>query len=110
MENILTDENFEKQINAADKFVLVDFFATWCEPCSILAPILEKTVKNFSDKIILIKANVDDIPATAQKFGAERIPMVIMFKNGKQIGSFVGLIPENAIQGWLENILKENIK
>jgi thioredoxin 1 len=102
----LTDENFEKEINSADKLVLVDFFATWCEPCSMLAPILEKVAEQFKEKIVLVKANLDNIPLAAQKFEVEKIPTVILFKNGKPISGFVGLAPENAIKQWLENILK----
>jgi thioredoxin 1 len=108
MENILTDENFDKEINNTDKLVLVDFFATWCEPCSILAPILEKAAEQFKDKIILMKANLDDNPATAQKFKVEKIPTVVLFKNGRPISGFVGLNSESSIKTWLENILKEN--
>jgi thioredoxin len=108
MKNISTDINFEEEINAKDQLVLVDFFATWCEPCSVLGPILEKLSGHFEGKIIFEKADINNIPVTAQKFGVDRIPNVILFKNGKPIGSFVGLIPENAIKEWLENILKEN--
>ena len=102
----LTDKNFEKEINATDKFVLVDFFATWCGPCSVLAPILENVVEQLKDKIILMKANLDDVPQTAQKFDVDRIPAVYLFKNGKPISNFVGLIPENSIKQWLENAIK----
>jgi thioredoxin len=101
----LTDENFEKEINIPDKFVLVDFFATWCEPCKVLGPILEKVAEQFKERVILIKANVDDFPATSQKFEVDRIPMVVLFKDGKQINSFIGLIPENAIKEWLKNAI-----
>jgi thioredoxin len=104
----LTDENFEKEINAADKFVLVDFFATWCEPCSMLAPVLEKLAGEFKEKIVLMKANLDNNQATAQKFSVEKIPTVILFKNGKPINGFVGLVPEKSIKEWLENIIKDN--
>lgn len=104
MEDILTDANFEKETNVPDKFVLVDFFATWCGPCQVLGPILEKVAEQFKDKIILMKANLDDVPITAQKFGVEKIPTVILFKNGKPINGFVGLVPENSIKEWLENI------
>lgn len=106
MTNIkITDENFDKEINIEGKLVLVDFFATWCEPCKVLGPILERVVEKFKDKIVLIKANVDDFPITAQKFEVDRIPMVVLFKDGKQINSFVGLIPEKSIKEWLENII-----
>ena len=108
MANILTDENFEKEINSTDKLVLVDFFATWCEPCTVLGPILERVAEHFKDKVILMKANVDDAPFAAQRFGAERIPTIALLKDGKQINGFVGLIPEKSIKEWLENILKES--
>lgn len=102
----LTDANFNKEINNTDKFVLVDFFATWCEPCSVLGPILEKATEEFKEKLILIKANVDEFPITSQKFNVDRIPTVVLFKNGKPINGFTGLVPENAIKEWLKNIVK----
>lgn len=104
----LTDENFDKEIGAVDKFVLVDFFATWCEPCNMLGPILEKIAKQFEEKIILMKANVDDFPKTSQKFGIENIPTVILFKSGKPINGFTGLVPEQTINNWLENLIKNH--
>ena len=108
---ILTDENFEKEINNTDKPVLVDFFAVWCEPCSILAPILEKITEDFEGKFILAKANLDDNPLTAQKFGISQIPTVVFFSNGKSMSGFIGVRPEAVIKEWLENIMiKENEK
>lgn len=107
MENNITDENFEKEVNATDKFVLVDFFATWCEPCKVLGPIIERVAENFKDKVILIKADVDQFPATSQKFGVEKIPTVALLKGGKQINGFVGLAPENVISEWLENAINQ---
>jgi len=103
MNTILTDENFDKEIASTDKLVLVDFFATWCEPCSMLAPILEKVAEELKEKIILMKANLDEVPKTAGKFGVEKIPTVILFKNGKAISGFVGLAPEANIKEWIKN-------
>jgi len=103
----LTDENFEKEVNGQDKLVLVDFFATWCEPCTILGPILEKVAEHFKKEIVLMKANVDGAQLAAQKFGVESIPAVFLLKNGKPINGFVGAMPEKAIKDWLENILKQ---
>jgi len=108
MENITTDQYFEEQIKTKDKLILVDFFATWCGPCQILGQILEKLAEHFEGKIVFMKADVDNIPITSQKFNVEKIPTVILFKNGKAISSFVGLIPENTIRQWLDNFLKEN--
>jgi len=104
---ILTDENFEKETTSTDKFVLVDFFATWCGPCSVLGPILEKLSEHFKDTVVFTKADVDGVPVSAGKFGVEKIPTVVLLKGGKQVNGFVGLIPENAIKEWLENIIKE---
>ncbi len=105
---ILTDENFEKEIQKTDKMSLVDFYATWCEPCSLLAPILEKLEKEFEEKIVLLKANVDDNPLNAQKFQVDLIPMVVLFKNGKPISSFTGSKPESVLREWLEKIIQKN--
>lgn len=106
-EIILKDESLEKEIGSTDKFALVDFFATWCEPCTILGPILEKVAEQFKEKVVLMKANLDDVPQAAQKFGVEKIPTIVLFKNGKPINGFVGLMPENTIKEWLENAIKE---
>lgn len=110
MENILTDENFEKSVNSTDKYVLVDFFAVWCGPCSVLGPILEKIGEQMKDNIIVMKANVDDAPLAAQKFGVEKIPSVYLLKNGKVVSEFVGLVPEPEIIKWIqENISQPKI-
>ena len=108
METTLNDANFEKEVNVPGKFVLIDFFAVWCGPCTVLGPILEKAAEQFKEKLILMKANLDDLPLTAQKFGVEKIPTVVLLKDGKPVSGFVGLVPENSIKEWLENIIKEN--
>ena len=108
MDTITTDEKFEKEIKATDKLILVDFFATWCGPCQVLGPILEKLSEEFKGKIVFMKADVDNVPLASQKFGVEKIPTVVLLKEGKIVSGFVGLIPENKIKEWLENILKEN--
>ncbi|MDP3883258.1 MAG: thioredoxin [Candidatus Staskawiczbacteria bacterium] len=102
----LTDENFEKEITSTEKLVLVDFFATWCEPCHMLAPVLEKVAEELKDRLVLLKANLEDVPKISGKFGVEKIPTVILFKSGKPISGFVGLAPEASIKSWLENVEK----
>lgn len=109
MSIILTDENFEKEIQRIDKIALVDFYATWCEPCSLVAPVLEKLEKEFEGKIVLLKANVDDVPLNAQKFQVDRIPMVVLFKGGQPISAFTGFRPESIIKEWLEKMIQDNI-
>ena len=75
----LKDENFEREIQNSQKPVLVDFFADWCAPCSVLSPILEKLEKDFNGKFILAKVNLDEAPLAAGKFNVEKIPTVVFF-------------------------------
>ncbi len=103
--NNLTDQNFERELASSKKPVLVDFFADWCPPCSTLTPILEKISEDLGGRFILVKINVDDIPLTAQKFKVEKIPTVVLFKNGKPVSGFVGVRPESSIKEWLEKEL-----
>lgn len=102
----LTDQNFEQIVKENNKPVLVDFFAEWCSPCKMLSPILEKIEEEFKEKVIFAKVNVDTAPKTSQKYGINPIPTVILFKEGKPVGSFVGLRAEEEIKTWLENLLK----
>ncbi|MBU4204617.1 thioredoxin, partial [Patescibacteria group bacterium] len=104
---ILTDENFEKEIQSIDKPVLVDFFATWCGPCTTLDPILEKIADDLKDEIVLVRVELDNIPITAQKFGIDRIPAVVLFRGGKPISGFIGLRTEEFIKEWLEKTIKQ---
>ena len=94
----LTDQNFEEELASSAKPVLVDFFADWCPPCSILGPILEKATEKFKEKIVFTKVNVDTIPLTAQKFRVENIPTVILFKKGKPASGFMGVRQEATIR------------
>jgi thioredoxin 1 len=107
MHLILTDENFEEDLKKTDKPVLVDFFATWCGPCEVLGPMIENVVKSFDNKIILAKVNVDQFPKTSNKFNIDRIPNVILFKDGKLVDGFVGLMPEESIKDWIEKTLNK---
>ena len=109
MEKILTDDNFEEEIQNADKLILVDFFAVWCNPCFMLAPFLDKAVDEFKERITLMKVDIDANPLIAQKFGIEQIPTVILFKNGKPISGFVGLRSEADIKNMIENVIKEEL-
>jgi thioredoxin len=111
MTTILTDENFDKEITGAEKLALVDFFAVWCEPCSMLALILDKVADDLKGKITLFKVNVDDAPKISGELGIEKIPTVILFKNGKPISRIVGLATEISIKRWIEDeMLKPKIE
>lgn len=99
---VLTDKNFDEEINKTDKLALVDFYAVWCGPCSAIAPILEEVEKKLSNKIVLFKANVDENQIKAEKFKVDLIPSVMLFKNGQVIDSFTGFKSESDIEDWLK--------
>lgn len=102
----LTDENFEEAISNADKPVLVDFWADWCLPCRVFSPILEKLAQDYKEKIIFAKANLEQVRNIASKYGIDRIPAVLLFKEGKLISGFVGVRPEEIIKEWLEKYVE----
>lgn len=105
---VLTDANFDSEIAKNDKMSLVDFYATWCEPCSMMAPILEKLAEEFSDKIVLMKANIDETPVNSGKYQVDVIPTVVLFKNGNPVGTFTGFNPEPRAREILTQMLNDN--
>ena len=92
---ILNNPNFNEVVNSS--FILVDFWAGWCEPCKVLDPYLSDIAKGFNGKLKLGKVNVDDNRALAIKFGVMNIPTLILFKNGKRLGQLSGLHPKERI-------------
>lgn len=89
-EIVLTDKNFETEVINADMPVLVDFWATWCSPCRMLAPIVAEIAEEYSGKIKVGKINVDEQQELAAKYNVMSIPMLIYFKNGKIAATSVG--------------------
>ena len=90
MEITLTKSNFTEEVLNSNKKVVVDFWATWCGPCRMLAPELEKFAKDFSEKVKVGKVNVDDEMELAMQFGIEVIPTLIVFENGKAVQKISG--------------------
>ncbi|MBQ4267317.1 MAG: thioredoxin [Clostridia bacterium] len=100
-EIILTVDNFEEEVLKSEKNVLVDFWASWCGPCKMLAPTIEAIAEeNHSFKVG--KVNVDDEPDLAEAYGISSIPTLILFKNGKAADMMVGLRSKDEIVKWAE--------
>ena len=97
----LDGEEFVKTIKTSDKPVLVDFWAPWCGPCRMLAPILEEVEKDLGSKITVAKVNVDENQELAQQFQIMSIPAMMIFKGGKAVDSMVGLMPKDRIVAYL---------
>ncbi len=86
----LNDATFDEGVGAADTAVVVDFWAEWCGPCKMIAPVLEDIAKEHAGKIAIAKLNVDDNPETARRFEVLSIPTLIVFKDGQQAKRLVG--------------------
>jgi len=92
----ITNENFEEKVIKSDKPVILDFWATWCGPCRMLAPTLEEIAEERSD-VTVGKVNVDEQAELADKFGIMSIPTLLVFKNGKQTAKSIGVKPKEAV-------------
>lgn len=97
MEIILTEANFEEEVLKSSIPVLVDFWATWCGPCMMLAPTVEEIAKEYAGKVKVGKVNVDEAVELAKKYGIMSIPTLIMFKNGKISDKVIGFVPKEQI-------------
>ncbi|MEU7064053.1 thioredoxin [Streptomyces sp. NPDC051578] len=93
----VTDASFDADVLAADKPVLVDFWAAWCGPCRQIAPSLEAIAAEYGDQIEVVKLNIDENPATAAKYGVMSIPTLNVYQGGEVVKTIVGAKPKAAI-------------
>ena len=101
---IITDDNFESEVLNTNVPVLVDFYADWCGPCKMQAPIIEQLAEAYHNKPVKIaKLNVDEAPKSAQQFGVMSIPTLLIFKGGKQVEQFVGIQDKETLSAKLDH-------
>lgn len=93
----ITDANFAKEVEQSDIPVLIDFWAVWCGPCRMIAPIVEELAGEYQGKAKIGKLDVDSNPGVATKFGIRSIPTILIFKGGKLVDQIVGAVPKGTI-------------
>jgi thioredoxin 1 len=104
MSNIIavTDANFEEEVEKHDGLAIVDFWATWCGPCRMIAPILEQLSSEYAGKVKVTKLDVDANIKTGSRFNVRSIPTLLFFKGGKVVDQIIGAVPKAAIENKLQ--------
>lgn len=100
-----TDGNFKKDVLESEVPVIVDFWAEWCGPCRMIAPVLEEVATEMNGKIKILKLNIDENPAMPAQLGVRSIPTLALFKNGQAISTKVGLLSKSKIIEWVGTAL-----
>ncbi len=101
----VTDAEFEEKVLKSDKPVLVDFWAEWCAPCRMIAPVLDELDAEMGDKLKIVKINIDENPNTPAMYGVRGIPTLLLVKDGQVVSQQVGAAPKSAIVSWIESTL-----
>jgi len=102
----LTDTNFHQEVDKAELPYLVDFWAIWCPPCSVIAPILEEIDKDLDGKVNIGKVNVDNEIKTANEFGIQNIPSLLIFNKGKEVDRIIGAVPKSHLVKKLDKYIE----
>ncbi len=93
----ITDSNFEEQVLKSEKPVLIDFWAEWCAPCRMIAPIVEELADDYKDSLVVGKVNVDLNPQISMNYGIRSIPTLLIFKGGKAVDQIIGAVPKKTL-------------
>lgn len=105
MEIILTDSNFEEEVKKSNIPVMVDFYADWCGPCKMMAPLVAQLSEEYSGKCKIAKCNVTDYPGPASEYKIMSIPAFLFFKEGKVVDSVVGAVSKNELADRIKQVL-----
>jgi len=103
----INDDSFEDEVLKCNLPVMVDFWAPWCNPCRMIAPITEKLAVEYEGRIKVCKLNVDNNPQTASKYQVLSIPQILFFKNGEAVDQSTGAVPEHVLQSKAESVLQK---
>ena len=100
----VTDASFQKDVLESTTPVLVDFWAPWCGPCKMIAPVLDELAGEFAGRVAIAKVNVDDHQQHAAQFRVQGIPTMILFKDGREVDRLVGAAPKAQLSRWIEGV------
>ena len=101
----VNDQSFENEVIKCQVPVVVDFWAPWCGPCRMIAPVTEKLSAEYADRIKFCKLNVDENPEMSRKYGVMSIPLLLFFKGGQKVDSVLGAVPESVLQPKVKALL-----
>ena len=101
----VTDAEFEQEVLGADLPVLVDFWADWCQPCKMIAPIVEELASEYEGKVTFAKMDVDSNPLTPTKYGIRGIPTLLLFQGGEAVQQVVGAVPKAVLKRHIDSVL-----
>ncbi len=99
----VSDDSFEADVLNSAKLVLVDYWAEWCGPCKMIAPVLEEICAEYAEKIDIVKLNIDENPATPPKYGIRGIPTLMIFKNGQVEATKVGAVTKSQLAAFIDS-------
>ncbi len=101
----VTDESFEQDVIKSDKPVLIDYWAEWCGPCKMIAPVLEEIAQEYAGRLTVAKLNIDENPATPPRYGIRGIPTLMLFKNGNVEATKVGAVSKSQLSAFIDSNL-----
>jgi len=104
----LNEQNFSQAVQNGNGVTLVDFWAPWCMPCRMIAPILDRVHRDYHSKIKIGKVNVDENPGLSSKYGVMAIPTLVLFKNGKEVKRVAGVLPERNLKALIDEVISTN--